>query len=259
MKTIVLLLLSISTFAQLPTTGSLSLKSAAGSGRSISQQVDGNETGSKSLSTLSTTAGFSTPHSMLEFRGYPSASVPGNITVCNAVQNSTVIDVTWANPTSGGTPTYIEIKVAVNGPTLNHLTDVTYPGTSYPHGGLTDGNTYQYFIKAFNSAGGGLGGCTTTAVTYNAPDPPNTPTSLVAARISGSIVRVTWNYSGPSVSHFELWESVNGDAYTIRAYPDGVERQANRPGEVGNTYRYQLRAINGGGSSGFATSNLLIF
>lgn len=64
----------------LPTTGSLSLKAAAGTTRSIANEVDGNLTGNKSLSSLSVSAGKSAPHSMLEFYGYTSVS--NSLSVC---------------------------------------------------------------------------------------------------------------------------------------------------------------------------------
>jgi len=56
----------------LPSSGSLSLKSAAGSTRCISCEVDGNETGNKSLVTLSDTAdvGLPLPVAITDFYGY---------------------------------------------------------------------------------------------------------------------------------------------------------------------------------------------
>lgn len=79
MRFLVLFLFSITTaFAQLPASGSLSIKNAAGEGRSISQEVDGNETGNKSLSTLGASAGFSSPYSMLDFYGYAFGGTPTN-------------------------------------------------------------------------------------------------------------------------------------------------------------------------------------
>lgn len=55
---------------QLPETGSLSIKDAAGEERSIARMVDGNVTGNKSLVTLAGTAVIPLPASMLDFRGY---------------------------------------------------------------------------------------------------------------------------------------------------------------------------------------------
>ena len=56
----------------MPSSGSIGLKYCVGTTAcsSLSQAVDGNQTGDKSLSTLSTKAGKSTPHSMREFYNY---------------------------------------------------------------------------------------------------------------------------------------------------------------------------------------------
>jgi hypothetical protein len=70
----------------LATTGSLSLKSASGFGRNIQLEVQGNNTGNASLSTLATTASLAKNH--LAFYGY-CAFTPSFSTVC------------WKSPTTG--------------------------------------------------------------------------------------------------------------------------------------------------------------
>lgn len=94
------------------TTGSLSICATAGTDRSISTAVGG---GSGSLSALSTTAGKTAPHSMLEFYGYGStlcvnpstinfavAALNCCICVCTTAGNTwcyvvDAIDDTWIN------------------------------------------------------------------------------------------------------------------------------------------------------------------
>jgi len=56
----------------LPSSGSLSILNSAGAGRSIAQEVNGNLTPPKSLTTLSVAAGKTAPHGMLEFYNYSS-------------------------------------------------------------------------------------------------------------------------------------------------------------------------------------------
>ena len=62
---------------------------------SISCAVDGNATGSKSLSTLSTTAGKSAPHSMSEFYGYDPNVYFYFTTGGICCQSSTCSDIWW--------------------------------------------------------------------------------------------------------------------------------------------------------------------
>lgn len=96
MRILFFLLISFPAIAQLPGSGSLSIKTAAGSGRSIAEEVDGNTTGNKSLTTLSNTAGFSTPHGMLEFYGYTQCSVaPNAVTDADANVVSDDVTITW--------------------------------------------------------------------------------------------------------------------------------------------------------------------
>jgi hypothetical protein len=72
----------------LATSGSLSLKSASGFNRNIQLEVQGNNTGNASLSTLANTAGLSKNH--LAFYGY-TAFTPAFSTVC------------WKTPTTSAT------------------------------------------------------------------------------------------------------------------------------------------------------------
>jgi len=59
----------------LPTSGSLSIKNAAGNDRSIAYCIDGNITGNKSLSTLGATANKTAPQCIREFYNYSEVPV----------------------------------------------------------------------------------------------------------------------------------------------------------------------------------------
>lgn len=140
----------------LPASGSLSIKGAAGVGRSISQEVDGNETGNKSLATLSTSAGKSAPHGMIEFYSYTSVVVaPGpvsNVTTNNI--NPFGIEVGWDAPSTGGSPTNYRVEMSEDGGPFslydNNGTSVTI---TILNSDLTVGLDYQFRIRAENSAG----------------------------------------------------------------------------------------------------------
>ena len=152
----------------LASSGSLSIKTAAGSGRSIAQEVDGNTTGSKSLTTLSTTAGKTAPHSMLEFYGYTAPTVaPGAPKSFNTVQHrapsgSNGAELGWTAPSSGGAVANYRLEyrykedgqaffsswlLALNttstGPTLPHSFFVAYPADT----------EMEFRVRAENSAG----------------------------------------------------------------------------------------------------------
>lgn len=79
-------------------SGSLGIISCPQGGcSSIAMAVDGNITGSKSLSTLSTTAGKSAPHSMIEFYGYGTA-----VQKCVNILNLTCVGQNLANAYATG-------------------------------------------------------------------------------------------------------------------------------------------------------------
>lgn len=88
----------------LPTTGSLSIKGAAGAGRSVSGDVDGNETGNKSLASLSTTAGKTANHSMLEFYGFAWGIPPTPTTIAATDAGGGIANITWSHGLANGNP-----------------------------------------------------------------------------------------------------------------------------------------------------------
>lgn len=169
MKILILILISTCTFAQLPGTGSLSIKNAAGAGRSISQEVDGNEVGNKSLTTLSVTAGKTAPHSMTEFFGYTHIQVPGAPQSPSAVNNApSGINISWSAPVTGGAVVTYNIHRNEEGTGYNYLATVDVSVTSYndPNANLTSTLTYTYRIEACNTAGCGDLSAETNQIIY---------------------------------------------------------------------------------------------
>lgn len=270
MRIIILLLISVTTFAQLPSSGSLSLKSAAGAGRSISQEVDGNETGNKSLTTLSLTVGFTAPHSILEFYGYPPApAVPGTPSNCVATSNDpNGIDLSWDHPASGGTPTYTRISVSVNGGASTFLVDVTYPTNTYnhAHADLTTGNSYVYNFQSYNASGAGAASCTAASVTYNPTSAPGVPTNLVVQKAlpSGSAgIEVGWDppASGGTPTNYRVEVSEDGGPYAFLV-DSGISTtitHAHADLTAGLSYQYRVRAENAIGNSTYATSSSITY
>lgn len=151
MRILFLLLISTACFAQLPSSGSLSIKSAAGAGRSISMEVDGNETGSKSLTTLSTTASKTAPHSMLEFYGYPPAA-PGDPQNVVAAIDGQSINITWDAPASGGTPSSYRVEVDGGGGYV-FLVDVGTEGYTDNANNYSPSQFVTYRVRAENVTG----------------------------------------------------------------------------------------------------------
>lgn len=163
---LLLLLFSIPVSAQLPASGSLSIKTAAGSGRSIAQEVDGNTTGNKSLTTLSLLAGKTEPHSMLEFYGY-SSNPPGPVRNQTASSGGLAINVSWLAPNSGGTVSSYRVERQANFGAWVIMTSNT-TSTSYQDFSITSGTTYTYRIRA-QGPGGNSDWRETAPICYNGP------------------------------------------------------------------------------------------
>lgn len=257
MRLLLLLLLPIISFAQLPTTGSLSIKSAAGAGRSISQQVDGNETGNKSLTTLSTTAGFTAPHSMLEFYGYPTSTAPDPVTNCSASINwGTGMPITWTLPADLTGVDWIRVKIKENGSyrTVGTIEVYYYNNTqtshTWPHADLTEGSSYSYDISTGNDIDGPSVTCVTSALIYQVA--PSAPASCSATVQSGVGIDVAWTFGsgGGTPTGTDINVSVNGGSFvdlTQVAYAGTT--YAHTTVSTGNTYRYSITVYNDAGTS----------
>lgn len=139
----------------LPTSGSLSIKGAAGAGRSISQEVDGNETGNKSLTTLSTTAGKTASHSMLEFYGYSSCTAaPNTPTAASASVVADDVTISWTPHSLGDRATQYRIERNPQSTGVwSFVANVGYGvGDSYTDNNLAS-DQYQYRVRAENNCG----------------------------------------------------------------------------------------------------------
>ena len=279
MKVLLLLLFAIPTFAQLPTSGSLALKNAAGAGRSISQQVDGNETGNKSLTTLSVTASKTAPHSMLEFYGYGAGSTFGNSFFVGAAA------------AFSGT---LQLYYSTNGTTFTPL-GTPFTGTSCNLRGTLDlsSSFTTIYIRIYSSATGSYipfmfntvtdagESCidsealvTTASFTHasgsrymyvHSPPPTCSVAPLTPASISmtgggpSSTVNVSWvaNGSGDPATRYTIERfRVSTGIWTPLTTIPGTSFVDT--GLVTDEYFYRVRAENTCGNSGYRTSGSII-
>jgi hypothetical protein len=88
------------------------------------------------------------------------------------------------------------------------------------------------------------------------PPPPAPPSNVTATIVAGPQVNLTWTDASSDETGFVIQRSTDGvnfvDVATvgvdITSYPDTAVA-------AGNTYTYQVAAVNAGGSSGFVLSN----
>ena len=118
-----------------------------------------------------------------------------------------------------------------------------------------------YRVFAVKSVGSGVAGFPSVSAnspfsntaSVNAPVPPAAPSNLTGTIRSATQIRLNWNDNANNETGFQIWRSVNNSGSALLTtlaantvtYTDGSVT-------AGNTYAYQVRAINAAGSSAFA-------
>jgi fibronectin type 3 domain-containing protein len=132
----------------LASSGSLSLRNAAGSGRDICEEVYGSVySGDKSLSQASLDAGKSSPHAMTEFYSFNGTPVtPSSVTATDIYPNG--IDLSWS--ASGNADNFEEYRIERDEDGGGYIFLAFTASTSYndPDSNLTLGNTYTYRVRS---------------------------------------------------------------------------------------------------------------
>ncbi len=149
-------------------------------------------------------------------------------------------------------------KVERSGDGVN-FTEIASLGAAmvgYTDAAVTAKTTYYYRVRAFNSVGGS-GYSNTLAVTTPAvpPPAPAAPASVAAANKADGSALVVWGDASTNETSFEVRrETWNAKRSTWGSLTVAGTVSANMTSLVdvtGNgTYRYTVRAVNAGGSSG---------
>ncbi len=124
-----------------------------------------------------------------------------------------------------------------------------------------------YRVFAVKSVGSGVAGFPSVSANspfsntagVQLPAPPAAPSQLTGTIRSATQIRLNWNDNANNETGFQVWRSVNGGAATQLTVL-GANTVTYTDGSVsaGNTYTYQVRAINAAGASAFAGPLTLI-
>ena len=171
---------------------------------------------------------------------------------------SSQVAVQWSD--NSDDETGFRLERSDNGVNFSEIATLGAGTTSFNDNGVTARTTYYYRTRAYNSAGNS-GYSNTGSVTTpdDAPPPavPAPPASVAAANNGDGSASVSWADASSNETSFEIRrEKYNSKrrrwsgATTVGSVPSGVTSMVDQSGS--GTFRYSVRAVNGGGASTYA-------
>ena len=158
------------------------------------------------------------------------------------------VDLAWSAPGSDGGSPITNYKVyrgtSSNGESfLTELGDVL----SFSDSGLTNGQTYYYYVTAVNSIGDS-GPSNEASATPNAPaTPPGAPQSLTATAGDAAVV-LTWSPpssdGGSPITNYKVYRGTSHNGETFLADAGPVLAYTDTSVTNGQTYYYEVTAEN---------------
>jgi M6 family metalloprotease-like protein len=157
------------------------------------------------------------------------------------------IDVMWVDNSSNEEGFSLERKGSGD-TNWTVATDLGPNTTSFSDSGLNQGTTYEYQVKAYNSAGDSIYSNTGTATT-TVPIPPTAPTGLTAMAISENQIDLAWT-NGDNATGLEVQRSVDAMSFTTVATLEPAEASYLDSGlNPSTSYTYRVMAFNSDGSA----------
>jgi hypothetical protein len=153
------------------------------------------------------------------------------------------LDVAWVAPRNTGSPiTHYEVELSPGGGAVN------VNGTNHTFTGLTNGQSYQVRIRAFNDAPDPSEWSPYSApeVPAGAPFRPDAPTAVAAGGELGGQVDVSWtapDTNGAPIDTYTLQVLRNGAVVNTLTFPGGTT-SANVTAENSNQYSFVVSATN---------------
>ena len=158
------------------------------------------------------------------------------------------LDVAWTAPRNTGSAiTHYEVELSPGGGA------VQVSGTSHTFTGLTNGQSYQVRVRAFNSAPDPSEWSPYSApeIPAGVPARPDAPTAAVAGGPIGGQVQVDWaapDPNGDPLDTYTLQVRRNGAVVDTRTF-DGGTTSALLPADNKNQYSFVVSATNKAGTS----------
>ena len=167
-----------------------------------------------------------------------SLPAPTNVT---ATPGNGSVTVKWTASAFPGATDY-QVFSSADGGANFYGQGYTGTATSYTQTGLTNGQTYKYYVVAYNDGGPSVNSATVSATVTLA-----TPSNVVATPGNG-LVTVTWS-AVPTASNYQVFSSADGTNFYGQGYTGNVTTYTQTGLTNGQAYKYYVVAYNDGGPS----------
>ena len=174
---------------------------------------------------------------------------PASITVPTATVTNGTIAISWA---ASSTATKYQLQESVNGGAWTTLTS-TSTSTSYSRTGRGNGS-YKYQVRSYNTSGWS-GYRASGTVTVLLPPPTPSGITVPATTVTNGTIGISW-VSSSTATKYQLQESVNSSAWTTLT-STATSTNYSRSGRRNSRYKYQVRAYNNSGWSGYRISSIV--
>jgi hypothetical protein len=189
--------------------------------------------------------------------GAPLAPAGASVAFAPSSQSEAIIR--WTDGFVGETGFVIERSASSTFATIDRTMNAGPNTNQYYDWGLSQGETYYYRVRAANAVGAGAWSATLTHVIPPPPPGiPNAPTDFAARTPSYSLSEVELSWTDASVNELgfviERSTSATFESIDKTLNPIANSNRYNDWGlQVGTTYYYRLRAVNGPDASAWVS------
>ncbi|MCX6057966.1 MAG: multicopper oxidase domain-containing protein [Chloroflexi bacterium] len=197
--------------------------------------------------------GGSSPYSNTASVSIIAAPIALTATAVSASQ----VNLTWSDTSTNETGFSIERCAGASCTTFLQVGTVAANVANYSDMTTAPVTTYVYQVIATNLLGVSKPSSTATVTTLDVP--PAAPTALSALLVNGPQVALTWTDNATNETGMVVESSLNGAAFTVIAtLPANTVSYTDLTVIGGNTYVYQVKATNSGGSSAYSNTATMI-